>query len=169
MYVTLSQLADLPGARELAQVASTEHEAVVDAELMELTLRGGDRSGYLDEDIARADAAKARIEEAITETDDTIDAYLARRVTVPVPVPRILVQIARAFVRYELHKHLVAGEGDNPIVRDYRDKTKLLEAIRDGKVMLGATDPMSAGSTSAGDVEIQPGRKVFGDSQRGAW
>ena len=45
-YVTLPQLAEIPGALELAQVATDQHAAaVVDATLMELTLRAGDRSG----------------------------------------------------------------------------------------------------------------------------
>lgn len=169
MYITLSQLADLPGARELAQVASTEHEALVAPDLMELTLRGGDRSAYPADDVALADQAKARIEEAISEVGDTIEGFLARRVAVPIPVPRLIVSIARAFVRYELHKHLVAMESDNPIVRDYRDRMKLLEAIRDGKVMLGADDPMSASNPGVGDVQIDTGRKVFGRRDSGGF
>lgn len=38
-YVTLLQLAEMPGALELAQVASDKHQRPVAAELMELTLR----------------------------------------------------------------------------------------------------------------------------------
>ena len=45
-YVTLLQLAEMPGALELAQVASDKHQRPVAAELMELTLRAGDRGGY---------------------------------------------------------------------------------------------------------------------------
>ena len=44
-YITPAELAERPGARELAQIASAEHQAVVEAALMDATLRGTDRSG----------------------------------------------------------------------------------------------------------------------------
>lgn len=166
MYLTLVQLAEMPGATELAQVASDEHGAMVDPALMNLTLRDGDRSEYDADEIAGADRAKARIQTAVDETNALIDAHLARRVKVPRDaVPVVLVQIARAIVRYELHKHLIAAEGTHPVVRDYKEKMRLLESIRDGKVTLGAEDPEGANRTRRDDIRIKSDTKVFGRDQ----
>ena len=60
-YVTLPQLSEMPGALELAQVASDKHGHRVDAALLELTLLDGDRSGYDSDDVAAADRARERI------------------------------------------------------------------------------------------------------------
>lgn len=161
-YVTLAQLAEKPGATELAQVASTSHQALVDPALMEATLRETDRSAWSAEDIALADAALARIVEISDEVDETIEAYIRRRVSLPVlPVPSVLTRIARAMVRYELHKDLVGTDKEHPIIRDYMDKLRLLEAIRDGKVTLGADDPIAASESSIGDVRFESDPPVF--------
>lgn len=165
MYVSLVQLAELPGARELGQVASTEHTAVVDPELMDRTLRGGDRTAWPADEVALADQAKRRIETAIAETDALINGYVARRVSLPLSgdAEVILVQIARAIVRYELHKHLLAAEKDHPIVRDHANAQLRLREIRDGKLTLGNDDPAAAGNPSSlGDVQFVGDAPVFG-------
>lgn len=162
LYVTLLQLAESPGALELAQVASDSHEAVVDAELMELTLRDGDRSGYTADEVAAADAAKARIEEVITEAGAVIDGYLGRRYSLPLATtPAVVTSWARAIVRYKLNKDLRADANSDPVVRDYRDALKFLQQISEGRFSLGLEDPQ-ASSSSAVDVRIEPGHKVFG-------
>lgn len=161
-YVTLLQLAEVPGALELAQVASTSHEAIVDAELMDLTLRGGDRSAFDAPSIAAADEAKARIEQVITETDGLINGYIGGRYALPLAsVPLVLSTWARAIARYKLHPYREGEERSDPIVRDYRDALKFLQLVADGKFSLGVEDPGQAPS-SAGDVRIVPGHKAFG-------
>lgn len=161
-YVTPAQLAEKPGAMELAQAASTSHEAIVESELMDLTLRGLPRDAYPADQIALADEALARIEDVIAETDAVIDGYIARRVALPIsPVPLVLTRIARAIVRYELQKDRSGDARTDPIVRDYYDKLKLLEGIRDGNVTLGVDDPVSANAPAL-DVRIDSGDKVFG-------
>lgn len=163
MYITLEQLSEIPGATELAQVASSEHRAaLVDSSLMELTLRAGNRSAYSADEIAAANEAKDRIDEAVTTGTETVDAYLARRVSIPRdPVPGILVRICRAVVRYDLHKQLIGSDRDNPIVRDYREAIRMLEQLRDGKITLGADDPISASETSLGEVRFESSPPVF--------
>lgn len=164
-YVTPLQLAEKPGPRELAQLASSEHRAVVDAALMDLTLRDGDRSGYAADLIAQADAALARIAQAIAETSELMDGYLAARLALPLdPVPLTLTRIARAIVRYELHKDRVTDARTDPVARDYYDALKLLDAIRDGKVTVGPTDPTAADSPTQ-DIRIASGRKAFGSDE----
>lgn len=142
MYVTPEQLAERPGARELAQLATRERDAIVPDALMDATLRGTDRSAWTPPQIASADDALVRIQEAIAEADGIIDGFLARRYTLPlVTVPGVVTAWSRAITRYLLHKDRVAAENDDPIVRDYRDALKLLQLTADGKFSLGANDP----------------------------
>ncbi|MGA7437656.1 MAG: DUF1320 domain-containing protein [Luteibacter sp.] len=142
MYVTPDQLAERPGARELAQVATRERDAIVPDGLMDATLRGTDRSAWTPPQIASADDALARIQEAIGEAGGIIDGFLARRYTLPLTVvPGVVTAWARSITRYLLHKDRIAGENDDPIVRDYRDAMKLLQLTADGKFSLGADDP----------------------------
>ena len=162
-YVTLPQLAEIPGALELAQVATDRHAAaVVDAELMEATLRGGDRSAWEAPEIAQADAAAARITEAVDEATAVIDGYLARRYTLPLASPpRILTKWARSIARYTLHADRIADERTDPVGRDYRDAIRFLELVAAGKFSLGLDDP-TTGPAAAGEIQINPGHKVFG-------
>jgi phage gp36-like protein len=162
VYVTLAQLAELPGALELAQVASDAHGAVVDAELMEATLLNGDRSAYTPEQIAAADSARARIEQAMTESAAVIDGYLGKRYTLPLAATLpILATWARSIARYRLHASRISDDRTDPIARDYRDAVRFLEQVAAGKFSLGLDDPERAPS-AAGDIRIDPGSKVFG-------
>lgn len=162
MYVTLPDLSEMPGALELAQVASDKHGTLVDAALLELTLLDGDRNAYTSDEIAAADRARGRIEQASVEADALIDGYLGKRYTLPLASSHgILTTWARAIVRYKLHGDRLSAEGNDPIVRDYRDALKFLEQIAAGKFSLGIADPGAQGG-SAGEVRIDPGKKVFG-------
>ena len=153
MYITPAQLAERPGARELAQVATRERDAIVADDLMEATLRATDRSTWSADQIAIADDALARINEAITGAAGTIDGFLARRYPLPLAtVPPIVVEWSRSITRYLLHKDRISGEATDPILRDYRDALKLLQLTADGKFSLGADDPVL---TDAGDAEVQ--------------
>lgn len=167
MYVTPQQLAQSPGARELAQLASPAHRDVVAYELMEATLSGQPRDGWLADEIEAADAALARITALIAETDALIDAFIVKRVpAVPLlPVPSVLVTVARAIVRYKLHGDRQGDAGTDPVVRDYKDAMALLAQIRDGKVTLGAGDPAAAGHPGPGDVRFESDPPVFGRKQ----
>lgn len=161
-YVTLLKLAEIPGALELAQVASDQHAGIVDAVLMELTLIEGDRSGYDADAIAAADQAKARIEEAIGEADALIDGYLGKRYALPLAsTPGILATWSRAIVRYKLHKDRITDERSDPIARDYRDALRFLEQVAAGKFSLGLDDP-TTGASADGEVQFDSGHKVFG-------
>ncbi|MEI7036437.1 DUF1320 domain-containing protein [Fulvimonas yonginensis] len=153
MYVTPVQLAERPGARELAQVATRERDAIVVDELMDATLRALDRSAWSADDIAVADEALARIQEAITDADGVIDGFLARRYPLPLAtVPGVVVAWSRAITRYNLHKDRLSTDQNDPIVRDYRDALKLLQLTADGKFSLGANDPVL---TDPGDADVQ--------------
>lgn len=141
-YITHAQLHDRPGSRELAQVASDEHKPLVAYELMEAALLGGDLDAWPTDDVALANEALARIDDAIADAGGQIDGYLRKRgYTIPYePVPRLLTTIARALVRYYLNKDRGNLESDDTIVRDYKDAMKQLQSIAEGKVALGADD-----------------------------
>jgi phage gp36-like protein len=144
-YVTHAQLAERPGARELAQVASDEHQPLVPYELMEQTLQAADRSAWTPEQIALADQALQRVDDAVADADGLIDGFLRQRgYPLPLsPVHRLVTVWSRAISRYNLHKHRRTLESDDTIVRDYRDALKLLQQVADGKLSLGAADELA--------------------------
>lgn len=159
MYITPAQLADRPGATEIAQVATPDREAIVDAALMDATLREADRSAWQPADTAVADQALANVQAAIDDADSVIDGYLASRYTLPLAsVPGVLVVYGRAIARYNLHKARQSLETNDPIVRDYRDAVKFLTAIANGQLSLGADDPGLGDS----DVKFHSDPAVFG-------
>ena len=163
-YLSLIQLAEVPGALELAQVASDEHQAIVDPELMDLTLRAGDRSAYTVEQIAAADEARARIEQVMSETDQQIDGFLRFRHPLPLTaVPPLLAVWARSIVRYRLHKNLQGDDRSNPIVRDYRDALRFLADVRDGRFSLGLAD--ATVKPDGLDARFESPPKVFSREQ----
>ena len=164
MYCTPVNLADARLSRELAQVATPERSPIVADDLMEAVLRGGDVTGFDPADVVVATQALVHIQEALRNADGVIDGYLRMRkprpYTVPLaPVPEIVSVWGRWIARYLLHKDRVdTREETDPIVRDYRQAIKFLEAVRDGKFSLGADDPLdppSSGSPEACHPERQ--------------
>lgn len=170
MYITPAQLADRPGALEIAQVATPEREPIVDAALMDAVLRGNDLSGWQPADVAVADLALANVQAAIDDADSVIDGYLAKRYPLPLAsTPPILATYARALARYNLHKNRQSLEANDPIVRDQRDAMKFLMAVASGALSLGATDPALTDAAQA-DVQFETCDSVFGrDQMRRAW
>lgn len=167
-YLTPADMAERPGATELAQVASAQHGALVDYALMDATLRGSDRASWSPAEVAAADEALARIQDAVTEAESVIDGYLVRRgYPLPLsPVPALVTGWARSIARYLLHKDRISDDRTDPIARDYRDALKFLALTADGKFSLGAADPVVAGSDT--DVRFDSGKPVFGrDELRG--
>ena len=159
MYVSLIQLAERPGALELAQLASPKHEAVVDAELLDLTLRGLLRTEYSAAEIAAADAVVARITEAAIEASARIDGYLRQRgYALPLsPVPPIVAGWCRDITRYRLSGDRISEEGNDPVLRDYRDALRFLEQVAAGKFSLGANDTVTSGERQI--LATAPGRQ----------
>lgn len=159
MYLTLIQLAERPGALELAQLASDKHKAVVDAELLDLTLRGLLRTGYTAAQIAQADAVVVRINEAAAEAAARINGYLRQRgYALPLsPVPPIVSGWCRDITRYLLSGDRPTDDGSDPVVRGYRDAMKMLEQVAKGQFSLGAADPVASGQRQI--VSSSPARQ----------
>jgi len=81
MYLTAPQLLDTFGDKEVA-LLSSEEAAVTDA-LLRLTVEVGDRSAYSAADIAAADQALVKIDNAITSATHFINSYISPRYTLP--------------------------------------------------------------------------------------
>jgi len=165
-YITAAALAERPGARELAQVATAEHLRLVPFELMEATLRGGDRSAWTADQVEAADDALQRIEEAVGQAESLVDGFLAQRgYPLPLsPVPELVTGWVRDIARYLLHKDRGGKEADDPIVRAYRDALKFLEMIAAGKFSLGASDPIISRNLRA-SVRFESSPNVFNRNQ----
>lgn len=142
MYITAVQLAERPGATEIAQVATPDGVPVVDAQLMDAVLRGNDTSAWSPADVAVANQAMARVTDAMTDADGLIDGFLAKRgYTLPLsPVPSIVTAWARQITRYMLHKDRITDARTDPIARDYQDALKLLQQTAIGQFSLGIGD-----------------------------
>lgn len=171
-YITHAELAERPGARELAQAASPEDQPVVAIELMDATLRGLDRGAWSADEIAVADEALRRIDEAVAEADATIDGYLARRgYALPLQLAaagpaKLLAGWSRAITHYLLAKVGIKDEKTSPIARDCRDAHKLLAQVAEGKFSLGAADPQDSAQNGSGtDVRFAYPEPVFGRKQ----
>lgn len=175
-YITPAELAERPGAQEIAQTASPAHQMVRDAALMDATLRGLDRSAWTPEQIAAADAALARVQDAVTEAGALIDGHLVQRgYALPIALApgsagrNMLTVWARAITRYYLNKDRMTDESKDPVARDYRDALKLLGLLAVGKFSLGADDPVATANTSNTDVRFESAPLVFGRQQMRAF
>lgn len=168
-YITLDDLAERPGARELAQVATKESVREVATDLMEATLRGADRSAWPTEQVAVADDALQRIQDAVVEAESIINGSLAKR-SYPLPlspVPKLVTGWTRDIARYLLHKDGARKE-DDPIVRSYRDAMKFLALIVKGEFSLGAEDPIDSNPDQL-DVRFESAPSVFDRTSRRAY
>ncbi|BBT16229.1 hypothetical protein WP8S17C03_22780 [Metapseudomonas otitidis] len=165
-YISLDHLAERPGARELAQVATAQHLPIVDFALMDASLRGGDRSAWTPEQVAGADRVLERITEAMVEAESIVNGYLRRRgYDLPLsPVPSLVTGWVRDIGRYLLHKDRISDESKDPIARNYRDAKKFLEQVVNGTFSLGADDPIATNPAQA-DVRFDADENVFSRQQ----
>jgi len=162
-YISHAELADRPGARELAEQATPQHLAVVDFELMEATLLGEDRSAWSADEVAVADEALARVDQAVADAEALINGFLAKRGYVPLEtVPGIVANWTRMIARYYLHKDRFGADDKDPVLRDYRDAMKMLQLTADGKFSLGFDDPVKETGTDA--PSFTKGKTVFRDN-----
>lgn len=161
MYVTLAELAERPGAKELAQVATPERFRLVDAALLDALLRDQDVSSWPAEEVEVAELTKQAIIAEVLAAGGLIDGFLARR-GYALPLTRsysVVAGWARAIARYKLHQSRLSTERDDPIVRDYRDALALLKLVAEGKFSLGTDDPLTP--PSGGAPEFSAPERVF--------
>lgn len=162
MYVTASQLAD--GSASLNELAELYN---VEPALLAAVIAGGSTSAWAAPDVAVATEALASIGRFATQATAEVDARLVRRgYSVPmdaVQFPTLAVW-ARAIARYHLHRQRDrTTEETGRIERDYKDALRALDLIADGKLSLGAGDPLALAAPSTTDDTV--GGKVRITSQ----
>lgn len=160
-YATASDLLLWYGARELAQIAAPDDLTPVPEALMRLTIEAGDRSAYGAGEIAAADAALARIQEAIDQGGRLLDSYLGSRFELPLaaavvaasPLPRICGAFARSHLYEDRESAEVARRRENALhwLRD------LVVGVAE---LPGANPPRGR---VAGTVSHVAGERVFDD------
>ncbi|WP_313569934.1 phage protein Gp36 family protein [Comamonas terrigena] len=171
-YITTTELAERPGAREIAQVASLQHQMVNDYALMDATLRGADRSNWSQEQQDTADLALARVLDAVNESAAVIDGFLVQRgYALPLQLTptstgkSLLTAWSRAITRYLLNQNRVMDASKDPVVRDYQDAMRMLGLLAQGKLSLGAGDPEAAAAVGSTDVRFAGDAPTFGRQQ----
>ena len=171
-YITPTELAERPGAREIALAASSDATPVVDFALMDATLRGTDRTAWTPEQLASADAALQRVQDAVAEAGAMIDGYLAQRgYALPLDLAptstgkNLLTAWARSITRYLLNGQRITDESKDPVARDYRDALKMLAQLAAGKLSLGANDPAAPANAPSTDVRFDAPPPVFSRSE----
>lgn len=156
-YITPELLADGPESlREYSELYGIEPA------LLHATLAGDDRSPWSADDVAAADAALASIERFIVQAAGEMDARLAvRGYELPVDAARfpVLAVWARAIARYHIHRQRdMESESSGRQERDYRDALRALDLIAEGKLSLGADDPLLPVPDDPADPQTGPVR-----------
>ncbi len=143
------------GAEELAQVAHSEDLAQIAPELMRLTIESGDRSSYTAEEIAAADEAMQRIQDALSRATAQMDGYLAAQYTLPLDAAVIsgsaIPHHCGVIARYLLRVNDPEGnEETTPAAKRHKHSMMWLEDVAAGKVVLGGQLP----TKPAGDMPV---------------
>lgn len=114
----------------------------------------------LTDDVGSGVVDSAKVARTIADVDGEINAYLARRMALPmVTVPPVLVRIASVMVRYYLYTDVAT----DLVQQQYNAAIKFLQAVSTGAASLGAdtsgepTPETAAPSWSAGDSVFGPG------------
>ena len=143
MYLTPAQLIDgSDGAKEFADLF------VVEPALLAAVVAGEDTSAWPADSVARAVAAQDSVVRFIAQAVGEVDARLTKR---GYPLPQdatrfpVLSVWTRSIARYHLHRQRDrTSEETGRIERDYRDALRALDFVAEGKLGLGAGDPLMA-------------------------
>lgn len=117
-----------------------------ETELIQLTDKTG--SGVVDQ---------AAVDRVIADVDGEIDAYLAKRMTLPMAtVPPVLVRFSCVMVRYYLYTDVVPELQE----KQYQAAVNFLKAIANGTASLGVDDVGDAQPENPAPSYVQ-GESVF--------
>lgn len=164
MYCTAAQLTD--SAVRVEQLAKLFDVATA---LLVATIAGTARDAWTTDEIAVADDALAAINAELTRASAEADARLARRgYALPMSATQfpVLTVWCRSIARYHLHA-LRDGEGADEdvgrIERDYRDARAALDLVAEGKLSLGAGDPLAvpAEGSAASSIRVTSKPRMF--------
>ncbi|MCI4410409.1 MAG: DUF1320 domain-containing protein [Thiotrichales bacterium] len=117
---------------------------------------------WLSNDDASMDTMNvAVIEAAVLAAEDRVDAYLQSRYTLPLThVHSLVSEIVVRLARYNLYSRRPEGSLPDAVKEAYKDAMRELEAIRDGKILLGISTDASGEpvSESQADCSGEPRR-----------
>lgn len=145
------------GARELAELVAVDG-AVVDPDLLRLTLEDGDRSSHTQQERDDADQALLALEVACADADLEIDGYLAGRYPLPIQqAPGRLVQVAKRIARYNLY----ATSAPEEIATRYRDAIGWLKGVAAGRLNVPGLDDATTTTGTAGSAQADPAPRTW--------
>lgn len=113
----------------------------------------------LTDDAGAGEVDDDKVTRSIEDSDATVDAYCKGRYTVPLsPVPDKIRQISADIAIYNLFSR--RGDAVPETRKDrYKEAIRFLEAIRDGKITLGADTP--AATNTRDTVSISSNARLF--------
>lgn len=101
------------------------------------------------------------VEEAVRSAEELVDAHLRGRHLLPLdPVPTVVKDMTVNLARHWLYARRPEGsELPDAVTRTYKAALSMLEAIRDGKLTIGA--PSGTAQAEPGEVKVRTPRRVF--------
>lgn len=120
-----------------------------------------------DESAAAMNAAV--VEEAVRQAEELVDAHLRGRYTLPLdPVPTVIKDVTVNLARHWLYGRRPEGcELPDAVTRTYKSALQMLEAIRDGKLTIGA--PTGEAQPEPGEMKVRTRRRRFDDDLLGRY
>lgn len=96
------------------------------------------------------------IEQVVSMAEDKVDAYLQSRYTLPlVTVHSLVSEIVVRLARYNLYSRRPEGSLPDAVKEAYKDAMRELEAIRDGKILLGISTDATGEPVSESQADYQ--------------
>lgn len=152
-------------ADEIAQRSDRLLPRRVTGELLTAVATNGDLSGFDPEAVAQAGVAMIRVQRALDDARDTINAHVSSRYTLPIaPVPAILQRLACDLARFYLYDDSATEQ----IQQRHDAAMKTLASVRDGKAQIGVDEQTNQPPQSTASAELVSGGKVWGrESSKG--
>ncbi|MBF0193484.1 MAG: DUF1320 family protein [Magnetococcales bacterium] len=159
-YATPQNLLRWYGAKELAEIATPDDLVAVPAQLMRLTIDGGNRDAFSQEEMLSADKGLERITAALSEATLLIESYISRRYELPItdtdvaasPLPRSCGTMAQRL----LYDDAVPQE----VEKRYEQALGWLRDLANNRADL-CLKTTSPGQVGAGLAEFESKERIF--------
>lgn len=161
IYATLADLASRYSLRDLAQAAAPD-AADVDEALLKATLAGGARTTYTAAQRADADAAMARLQQALDDAHAEVNGWIAGRYPDLSMSPAALLPYTLDIAVYRLFR---PADSEDPHMVRYKSAIAWLKEVARG--MIDLPSPTPDPDTSAGVTVTAPDQVFDADSLRG--
>ena len=118
-----------------------------------------------DDDESATAMNQAVVEEAVRQAEELVDAHLRGRYILPLggadaPVPSVVKDMTVNLARHWLYARRPEGsELPDAVTRTYKSSLQMLEAIRDGKLTIGA--PTGEAAPEPGEMKVRARPRRF--------